>query len=177
MLKNQEQLMKKLVLVRHAKSSWDNPEWSDFERPLNKRGIRDAGILCSTLKEKNLSPKLILSSPANRALTTAQMFAETLNYPVGDIRQDYGIYEKGAHYILNLINKLPADIDNVFIFGHNPDITSMASFFSGEYFDNVPTCGIIGLQFDIESWEEADSDLGKIIFFEYPKKFIDKINS
>lgn len=163
--------MKTVVLVRHAKSGWDNPEWSDFERPLNKRGLRDAPFMGYLFKEKKINPEIIFSSPANRASTTANYFVEALGIKEKEIKYDRNIYERGSKYIINLLKEVDKSVDSVLIFGHNPDITSLSSYFSGEYFDNVPTCGTVCIDFGIKSWDEIDKINGKLRFFEYPKKY------
>lgn len=162
--------MKQLIIVRHAKSSWDNPEWTDFGRPLNKRGLKDAPIMAEIIKDMKIKPDIIISSPANRAITTAKIYAEILGLKSKNIIEDRSIYEMGTRYIINLVKSLSDDISTVMIFGHNPDITSLSTYFSGEYFDNVPTCGTVGIEFDIEKWEQVELENGKLIFFEYPKK-------
>lgn len=162
--------MKKLIIARHAKSSWDNPEWTDFGRPLNKRGLKDAPVMAEIIKEMNFKPDIIISSPANRAITTAKIFAEIMGLESNIVTEDRNIYEKGTRYIINMVKNLPDEINTAMIFGHNPDITSLSTYFSGEYFDNVPTCGTIGIEFSITKWEEVELENGKLLFFEYPKK-------
>lgn len=162
--------MKKLLLARHAKSSWENPEWTDFNRPLNKRGLKDAPAIAEILKEKNIQVDLIVSSPANRAISTARIFAENLNYEPKNIIEDLNIYEQGTRYIINLVKNLSNELNTVMLFGHNPDITSLNTYFSGEYFENVPTCGITAIDFDIHDWKEVETENGKLQFYEFPKK-------
>jgi len=162
--------MKKIILVRHAKSGWDNPDLQDFERPLNKRGKTDAPIMAQILEKYKVFPDLLISSPAVRALTTANIFAETINYPPKKILTDKGIYEKGARYIIKLIANLNNSVNTVVVFGHNPDMTSLASYFVGDYFDNVPTCGIVAIEKDVDDWSKIEDGNSKLLFYEYPKK-------
>lgn len=166
--------MKQLILVRHAKSSWDNPEWTDYSRPLNKRGLRDAPFMAELISKKNIIPDLIYSSPAMRAITTAKIFAEALNYQIDKINQNIGIYDKGSRFINKLIANTSNEVSNLFIFGHNPDITSLSSYYSGEFFDNVPTCGVIAVRFELDNWTDTQSENGELLFFEYPKLYLDK---
>lgn len=163
--------MKTLILVRHAKSGWDNPDWIDFERPLNKRGLRDAPFMGNILKEKGILPDLIISSSANRAITTARAYAQAFDYKESDIRQDINIYEKGTRHIINTIKSVPNNVGTLMIFGHNPDITSLCTYFSGEYIDNVPTSGTVCIDFDIDLWDKVEERNGKLRFFEFPKKY------
>lgn len=166
--------MKKLVLVRHAKSSWDNPEWNDFERPLNKRGHRDNPFMAELIAEKKIIPDMIISSPAMRAITTAEEFARQLGYDNSKIKHDINIYEKGPKYITKMLSEQSDDTNIIYVFGHNPDLTFLSSYLTGEYFDNVPTCGVVGIEFDIDSWKNIEKDNGKLLFFEYPKKYLKK---
>jgi|YNPMSStandDraft_1061717.scaffolds.fasta_scaffold00004_41 phosphohistidine phosphatase len=166
--------MKRIILVRHAKSSWENPDWSDFERPLNKRGLRDAPFMADIVAKKIEKPDLIISSPAVRAATTCKYFAKAFSYNEKDIIFDENIYSKGSRYIINLIFQLDSNFNSVMIFGHNPDITSLFAYFTGEYIDNIPTCGVFAVEFDIKSWKEIENNNGKLIFYEYPKKYFPK---
>ncbi|PKL84626.1 MAG: phosphohistidine phosphatase [Ignavibacteriae bacterium HGW-Ignavibacteriae-1] len=168
--------MKTIVLVRHAKSSWDNPDWSDFERPLNKRGLRDAPFLADVLKTKELKPDLMISSPAIRAKITATIFADALDYGEKNLKFDIGIYEKGQKYVSKLISQLDNNNSTVFIFGHNPDISSLAGFLTGDYFENVPTCGIVCIDFKVQNWEQVLSENGALRFFIFPKMYFQKEN-
>lgn len=166
--------MKRIILVRHAKSSWDNPDWSDFERPLNKRGLRDAPFMADIIAKQIEKPNLIISSPAVRAATTCKYFAKALNIDEKHIIFDENIYSKGSRYIINLILNLDDELDSVMIFGHNPDITSLYAYFTGEYIENIPTCGVFGVEFNIKSWKEIENTNGKLLFLEYPKKYFPK---
>jgi len=168
--------MKTIILVRHAKSSWDNPDWSDFERPLNKRGNRDAPFIADVMKSKEILPDYIISSPAIRAKSTAIIFAKVLNYEQENIKFDLGIYEKGVNYIKKIISALDDHVSTAIIFGHNPDMTSLASYFTGEYFDNVPTCGVVCIDFEIDTWAKITNENGKLRFFLFPKLYFQKEN-
>jgi len=163
--------MKNLILIRHAKSSWDNPDWTDFDRPLNKRGLRDAPFMAEILNKKGKKPDLFISSPAKRAIETAIFFANEFKYPEEKIIQDIGIYDRGYKYITNILSNLKQEQTTVFLFGHNPDITSLSSYFSGEYFDNVPTCGIVSIIFKFNDWKNITFENGSLEFFEYPKNY------
>lgn len=164
-----------ITLVRHAKSSWDNPEWSDLERPLNKRGNKDLPMMSQLIASKIEKPDLIYSSPAVRAITTAKAYAEAFGFEQDKIIVDKEIYERGSRYIIELIKNINPKWKSIMIFGHNPDMTSLASYFTGDYFQNVPTSGTVCVEFDIKSWAEIDTRNGKLIFFEYPK--LHKINT
>lgn len=163
--------MKRIILARHAKSSWDNPEWSDFERPLNKRGLRDAPFMAEVVAKLIEKPELIISSPAVRAAATCKYFAKAFGYDEDKIHYDNNIYTSGARYIIDLISRLDDKINSVMIFGHNPDMTSLYSYLTGSYIENVPTCGVFAVEFDVVSWEAIENKTGKLLFYEYPKKY------
>lgn len=166
--------MKILILARHAKSSWDNPDWTDFGRPLNSRGTRDAYHLASIMEKKKMKLDLVISSPAIRAITTAQIISEKMGYKFENVEQDKGIYEKGNKYVTKLIAETDNEINTMMIFGHNPDITSLVTFYSGEFLENLPTCGIVCLKFNTDKWADTLNENGKIEFFEYPKLYSGK---
>lgn len=169
--------MKQLVLVRHAKSSWDNPDWTDKNRPINKRGMRDAPYIAEVVAGLIPKPDLIVSSTADRAATTARIFAQALGYDENLIEYDDNIYDKGARYIIKKISLLDNKYGKVFVFGHNPDMTSLYSYFLGDYMDNIPTTGAFGVEFKIENWKDIENETGKLLFFEYPKKHFKKDTS
>ena len=166
--------MKTLYLARHAKSSWTYPELEDFERPLNKRGKKDAPLMGNILKEKNENPDLIISSPALRAIYTARIIAEKLDYPVEKISADESIYESSINNLFRVIKSLPDEYERIMIFGHNPAFTNLCNYISDKYFENIPTCGVVKIEFDISSWQEVDEQTGKVADFEYPKKHKNK---
>ena len=164
--------MKKLYLARHAKSSWKEPDLDDFDRPLNKRGIRDAPFIGQKLKEKNILPDLIISSPANRALTTARELAEQMGYPVDKIVEDENIYEAGGGELLSIIQNVSDEHESLMLVGHNPEFTMLANWLGGLTIPNVPTCGMVALTFEGDSWQQVQGGKGSLLFFEYPKKNI-----
>lgn len=164
--------MKKLYLVRHAKSSWDDTELSDFDRPLNDRGSIDAPQMGKRLKERKVYPDLMLSSPAVRALATCQEIARALGYPHIRIKTDKRLYHADVEQILTVIkelNKAEGKIESVMIFGHNPGITEFANRLLDDTLDNIPTCGVVGGELNIQSWREIDWGCGESEFFDFPK--------
>jgi phosphohistidine phosphatase len=163
--------MKTLYLTRHAKSSWDNPDLRDFERPLNNRGKRDAPFMGKLMKEKYRIPDLMISSPAVRAFVTAKTFAEEFDYPVDNIQTSQEIYDEGPTGILALINKIDKKYDTAMLFGHNPALTSLCNYLSNSNIDNIPTCAVVAIEFDYESWEYITHGSGRVKFFEYPKMY------
>ncbi len=163
--------MKKLILIRHAKSDWGNIHQKDFDRSLNARGLRDAPFMAHILKEYVSQIDKIISSPANRANTTCNFFADEFEYPKTNIEFDRGIYEDGQKTILSILGQLDNSINTVALFGHNPDITATATFLAGERIDNIPTCGIISINFDFDDWTKVTKVNGKKEFFLFPKLY------
>lgn len=163
--------MKRLYLIRHAKSSWKNSDLADVDRPLNKRGQRDAPFMGKLLKkEYKVKPDLILSSPAKRALKTAKIIAKEITCPKRKIVTKDSLYASGIPAMLNVIQYLDDSLDEVMLFGHNPDLTSLANYLSNQQVDNIPTCGIFCVDFDIQSWQDVEKGKGIFKFFDYPKK-------
>lgn len=165
--------MKKLYFVRHAKSSWADPSLRDFDRPLNKRGIRDAPFMATLIKSKGANPDLLVSSPAKRALTTAVFFANELGFKAENIRKEPKIYEALPEDMLQIVRSLEDVHSEVFLFGHNPTFTSVANKFTNEHIANVPTCGIFELASTAESWQSLSSENTRLENFHYPKQYFD----
>ena len=163
--------MKKLYLMRHAKSDWNGYYISDFERGLNKRGEKAAPLMGSILKEKNITPDLIVSSPANRAKTTAAIVAEKLGYSTDKILFVPKIYEASVLDLFEVIHDLPKEAQSVLLVGHNPALTSLINQISNVNLDNLPTAGIIGIELPTDDWKSIQPKAGKFLFFEYPKKY------
>jgi phosphohistidine phosphatase len=164
--------MKTLYLVRHAKSSWKFPNLDDFDRPLNKRGKRDAPVMGKFLKERKILPDIIISSPAARAKKTAKIIAKALSYPKTDINFKKEIYEASAVGLLKIAAMINDKISSAMLFGHNPGMTYLANMLANVRIDNIPTCGVVCIELDIPSWNKISEDCGKLIFFEYPKNII-----
>lgn len=164
--------MKTFFLIRHAKSSWDFPELSDFDRPLNKRGNRDAPFMGKQLYASNIKPELIVSSPANRAKTTATIIAGELDYPKESILLKEELYHAPINTIMTVIRGISDEHNTIFVFGHNPGFTDFANEFNTEaYIPNVPTCGIVTVESSATSWKDIDENNSKLVAFIYPKMF------
>lgn len=161
--------MKTLYLIRHAKSSWDDPSLRDEDRPLNERGLRDAPRMGKRLKEKDVVPDLMISSPANRALTTCRIIGKILKYREEHIKLCPELYHASEEDILHVVHTLNNKHDEVLIFGHNPGITEFANRLTNEHIINIPTCGIAACALNIDHWEETDWGKGKLLFFDFPK--------
>jgi phosphohistidine phosphatase len=162
--------MKNLYIVRHAKSSWDYPELSDIDRPLNKRGKKNAPEMGQRLAAKNISPELLISSPAKRAHTTARRIAKEIGYEKSKIIVHSKLYHGGLGEMIELIQSTDKSINSLMIFGHNPGFTELANYLTGSNIYNIPTCGIVSIEFDTDDWAIIGQNEGKMLFFDYPKK-------
>ncbi len=165
--------MKTLYLFRHAKSSWKETHLNDFERPLNKRGLRDAPLMGQILSQKSPKPALWLSSPAVRAWSTALIVAEQCNIPATLIQKSMTLYEANTQTILRVIHTQADEEDSMVVFGHNPGLTELANQLCAHEFDNIPTSGMIGIQFNTPTWQAVGNMQGELLFFDYPKKHLD----
>ncbi|GAB6283655.1 MAG: histidine phosphatase family protein [Ignavibacterium sp.] len=163
--------MKELYLLRHAKSSWDDPSLDDIERPLNNRGKKDAPLISNILAKMKIEPELILSSPSRRTLSTAQIILEELNLSKKILLVDENIYLASANELLDLLKNLDNSLIRVMLVGHNPGLTDLSNFLSNQGIENIPTCGIVGLKAKINSWKAIDEHIFVQEFFEYPKKY------
>ncbi len=162
--------MKYLTLIRHAKSSWGFKGCSDIDRILDDRGKKDAPVMGKCLNEKGISFDTVLSSPAKRARMTGQSICEETGFPSSQIIIDENIYYGGAGEVLNLIIELDSQIKDLAIVGHNPTTEELAGLFTSQYFEKVPTCGVIRISFNINQWSEILGIPGRLEFFISPKK-------
>ncbi|RZL96342.1 MAG: histidine phosphatase family protein [Variovorax sp.] len=161
--------MKTLFLVRHAKSSRDDPSLPDRERPLDNRGRHDAPAMGKRLSKRGVMPDLLVSSPALRALTTAQLIADEIDYQRKDIIVDERLYASSSDDLLAIICALDDKVDRVMLFGHNPEFTDLTHRLSSEVID-MPTCAVAEFRFDAKAW----ADVGKVgpakVKLDAPKK-------
>lgn len=165
--------MKHLLLVRHGKSDWANHHISDFERPLNARGLRNAPEMASRILNRNQVPELIVSSSALRALTTARHFAQVWDKPVEQIKQERAIYEANVKTLLQVVNQLDNKYQRVAMFGHNPGFTDFANYLADADIHNIPTCGTVLIEFPVEDWAQVSHHTGSLLKFDYPKSLND----
>lgn len=165
--------MKHLLLVRHGKSDWANHHISDFERPLNARGLRNAPEMAGRILSKNQVPELIISSSALRALTTARHFAQVWDKPVEQIKQERAIYEANVKTLLQVVNQLDNKYQRVAMFGHNPGFTDFANYLADADIHNIPTCGTVLIEFPVDDWAQVSHHTGSLLKFDYPKSLND----
>ena len=157
--------MKKLLLIRHAKATHETG-YIDFERPLQERGLQDAAIMAARLKEKNIIPQLLVASPALRTLSTANIFSQHLAIPQAQTNKD--IYEATTLALIKVINALPDGHGFIALVGHNPGMSDLLYYLTRQIHD-VPTCAMMLIEFDTDSWMEIIEDAGKLVYYDYPK--------
>lgn len=162
--------MKTLTLVRHAKSSWDYPELRDRDRPLNKRGERDAPVMGQRISAAGIRPSLIITSPAVRALTTAKTIAAEIDYPLEFLQREAGLYLASLDDFLAIVAAQDAGFNNIMVVGHNPGLTAFANFLSPSLTSNVPTSGVVCVNVDRENWDLRDRPVTELVLYDYPKK-------
>ena len=162
--------MKRLVLIRHAKSSWNNPGLRDFDRPLNKRGKVDAPEMGRRLALRSLMPDRLLSSPAKRAIRTAEIIAGAIGFPAGRISRMDRLYGAGVTDLLDILRELNDGDDIVYLVGHNPGLTDLINSICSDFLDNLPTCGVFCADFEISSWQETGRHRGTRVFVDVPKQ-------
>jgi len=161
--------MKKLLLIRHAKSSWDDINQKDFERPLNDRGHKDAPMMAKRLLKAGITPDALVSSPALRALTTAEYFAEVFDIRKKNVLHEPSLYLAAPEVFFNIISALDNDHKTVAIFSHNPGITEFVNQLGVTRIDDMPTCSIFGVKADIKHWRDFKDAEKKFWFFDFPK--------
>ncbi|MDD2508709.1 MAG: histidine phosphatase family protein [Aliarcobacter skirrowii] len=162
--------MRELILIRHAKSDWSNPLLDDFERPLNKRGSKNAPFMAKILKKEIQKPDLIISSPSFRTKLTLEYFLKEFEYK-GEVIFEKSIYEAPFENLLKVIKNIDNKYKTIFLIGHNPGLNDLANFLLGSFEDNIPTSGVLKIDFDTNSWKNISKDNSKLIFFKYPKMF------
>jgi phosphohistidine phosphatase len=162
-------MAKQLLLVRHGKSDKDIPHVKDFDRPLNHRGNKNAHTMAEKLLEKGWTAPLLVSSPANRALSTAVHFAKVFNIPEEAIKTDLSIYEANTMALLKVVNGFPNQSEVIALFGHNPGITDFANYLTDADIYNIPTSGIVVINFDVSDWAEVSYHTGTMLLFDFPK--------
>ena len=162
-------MQKRITLLRHAKSSWKDASLADRDRPLNRRGNKTAPDMGKRLAELGVRPSLLLTSPAKRARETARLIARELNYPLEFIQSESDLYLATPETILQIVARQDNGFNDVMLFGHNPGITELANRLGDRNIDNVPTCGMVGIELDVKEWTEIVAADGKTVFFDYPK--------
>jgi len=161
---------KLLILVRHAKSSWNDLGLSDRDRPLNKRGRRDAPDMARRLSRLPQCPERIVTSPACRALSTAEVLAAEFGLGPEAIQIEETLYEAGPMDVFRVVHGLNNRLGCAMLVGHNPGLTQTVNDLANVAIENVPTCGVAILRFEIGSWTEVRDRSATLVDFDYPKK-------
>lgn len=161
--------MKRLILFRHAKSSWKDERSKDVDRPLAGRGKRDAPRMGKRLKARRAAPELILASHAARALETAKLLAKELDYDTAGLEIDEKLYLASPEAILAVVARLDDELASVLLVGHNPGLTDLANRLVPDLaLDNLPTSGVVAVDFSASSWREAANAPTKLAYYDYP---------
>ncbi len=163
--------MKQLLLCRHAKSSWKNPALADFDRPLNKRGKRNAPVMGARLAARGMVPELILSSSAKRARKTAMHLCRGMQVSKDLISLHKSLYDTDSSGLLDVISRTDDGCRRLLLVGHNYELTELANGLAPMDIYNVPTCGIVACTIVVDSWRDIRCQLQvELLFFDYPKK-------
>jgi len=161
--------MKTLTLVRHAKSSWKDTSLADRDRPLNKRGKRDAPEMGRRIVAAGIRPSLIVSSPAVRAWTTAKVIANAIGYPREFLQRDNALYLASADDILDVIVAQDPGFNSLMLVGHNPGFTAFANYLVPGLTNNLPTAGVVSVELDSDDWSLYERPDVKLLLYDFPK--------
>ena len=161
--------MKTLTLVRHAKSSWKDSSLADRDRPLNKRGKRDAPEMGRRIAAAGIRPSLIVSSPAVRAWTTAKVIANEIGYPREFLQRDNALYLASVNGILDVIVSQDGGFNNLMLVGHNPGFTDFANYLVPGVTNNMPTAGVVSVELGTDDWSLYDRPGAKLLLYDFPK--------
>jgi phosphohistidine phosphatase len=161
--------MKQLTLIRHAKSSWSYPDLSDFERPLNERGRRDAPRMA--LRAASVLPKISrwLSSPATRTISTTRLICETLGVDFDAVQIDPRIYDASRKTLMEVLSTLPNGVVHAVLVGHNPGLSELAHTLAACEFDDLPTSAVVHLELNIPNWAGLKPNCGVLRHYLFPK--------
>jgi len=159
--------MKTIYIVRHAKSSWEYEGIKDIDRPLKKRGINDAYLIAKVLDKNIAKPDTFISSCANRALHTGIIFCNVMEFPMANLKISKSLYSFSDGYLVKTIKALDDAYNSAIVFSHDHGINTFVNTFGNKAISHVPTCGVIGIQFDTKHWKNIKS--GKTILKEFPK--------
>lgn len=162
--------MKTLLLVRHAKSSWSDADISDIDRPLKRSGVKNAIEVSEKLKSLKISPDIIITSPAVRAMATALIFARILKYHYNRIIINEIVYDFSKEALLPLLRNLDDKYDSAMLVGHDPALTYLLNDLTGKAFEKTPTSSVAKISFRVKCWEKIMPGNGKLVFLESPKK-------
>jgi len=161
--------MKRLSILRHAKSDWDDRRLSDHDRPLNKRGLRDAPMLGLLMQQESIVPNRIIASSAKRAMQTAELVGGKIGFPADRLHTEPELYLASTEKLLNVAARCDNKIEHLMLVAHNPGMTYLVNEISDVTLDNLPTCGLFCIELDIENWQDVVTAHGSCIWYHYPK--------
>jgi phosphohistidine phosphatase len=162
-----------LLIVRHAKSSWDDLSQKDFDRPLNDRGKKDAPAMAKRIhKEKKVELDAVISSPAKRAFITAKFFAEEFSVKKKNIIEWPELYEASINKFYSAVINLDDDYISVALFSHNPGITAFVNQLTNTRIDDMPTCAVFAIHIKAKNWKDFETAEKEFWFFDYPKNIL-----
>ena len=161
--------MKKLTLIRHAKSDWGSGAASDFDRPLNRRGNKAVPAMAGRILERGSRPDLLVSSPAQRAVETAVLLAHELDLPQAQIVYQRDIYEASPATLAEIVRQLP-DIEHIAMIGHNPGLSEMGLWLCAQAPEWLPTCAVLELELAVADWSSVSPGCATLLYYDYPKK-------
>lgn len=160
---------KQLILLRHAKSSWEDTTVDDFSRTLNERGKLDAPLMGQRLVARGERPSLLVTSAAIRAKKTVRKIAGELGFPLEFIHREDTLYLASPDQILEMLQQQDDEFNNILLCAHNPGITELANRIPDVCIDNVPTCGLLSINTGTSRWQELDPQHWTLNYFDYPK--------
>jgi phosphohistidine phosphatase len=161
--------MKTLLLIRHAKSGWDDPSLSDFDRTLTERGKSDAKIMAQRIKGQSIDIDSFVSSPAKRAKKTAKIFMKELKKNVEEMLLIPDLYEASVNNFYSTIENLEDMRNVVAVFAHNPGITEFVNSLECSPVYNMSTCAVFALKIKTNHWKDFHEAEKQFVFFDYPK--------
>jgi phosphohistidine phosphatase len=162
--------MKIICLVRHARATWPNAAMADFERPLANRGHAEAESMSQHLLRQRITPDLLVSSPARRALETAEIFADATGFNRNAIVRKIELYEGGVESLSGVIRSLEEENSCVLLFGHNPTISALVRWLTGHPSSDMDTCGIAKIDLQGDCWQDTTEACGRLDWYDYPEK-------
>jgi len=160
--------MKRLILVRHGKSSWEY-DLPDDKRPLKKRGINDANLVSDLFQKKNIAVDIVISSPAVRAFSTCKIFRDKLELDSDNIETNIELYDFHGENVIKTVKNTPDNFETLMIFGHNHAFTSISNIFGNKFIDNLPTSGLVAIEFQVDSW--VDIKKGNTVLTIFPRDY------
>lgn len=158
--------MRQIILIRHAKSSWEH-DVIDHERPLKQRGVNDAKIIAKELKNHNLKIDKVIVSDAQRTQQTAEIMIPVIKVHQSIVSFSHKLYDFAGYNLTEVVKSCNNDINTLMVFGHNHAITSFVNTFGSQYIDNVPTCGVVVINFQVESWDKIKK--GETVLTMFPR--------